>query len=148
MIKELLKEDLNDEFFKVYYEGFLYHYKHRKDIFKYRTIDELKEYVFKQLEQGIKFIGYYKEDELLGYYSYEIKEKLTRYIWIDELVVKEEYRGQGYGTILMNNVKEIRDKENASRIELNCWSFNEKAINLYKKIGYTEQRVILELKEE
>ena len=148
MIKELLKEDLNDEFFEIYYEGFLYHYNNRKDIFKYRTIDELKEYVFEQLEQGEKFIGYYKGNTLIGYYSYEIKNKLTKYIWIDELVIKEEYRGQGYGTILMNNVKEIKDKEQAARIELNCWSFNEKAINLYKKLGYTEQRVILELKEE
>ena len=148
MIKELLKEDLNDEFFDIYYEGFLYHYNNRKDIFKYRTIDELKEYVFEQLEQGVKFIGYYKEDELVGYYSYEIKNKLTKFIWIDELVIKEKYRGQGYGTILMNNAKEIRNKEQASRIELNCWSFNEKAINLYRKLGYTEQRVILELKEE
>ena len=147
MIRELTKDDLNDTFFDLYYEGFLYHYNHRKDIFKKRTIDELKEYVFEQFEKGLKIVGYYNDEELVGYYSYEIKEKVTKFIWIDELVVKEKYRKQGYGTILMNNVKELMDKDKISRIELNCWSFNEVAIRLYKKLGYTEQRCIFELKK-
>ena len=81
MIKELLKENLNKEFFDIYYEGFLYHYNNRKDMFNFKTIDELKEYVFNQLNNGIKFIGYYKNDELIGYYSYEIKDKLGEALW-------------------------------------------------------------------
>lgn len=144
MIKELTKEDLNDLFFDIYYEGFLYHYNHRKDIFKKRTIDELKEYVFEQIENGIKIIGYYKDNVLVGFLSYEIREKMNKVLWIDELVVTEKERGNGYGSLLMEEIKKISKKEKVKRIELNVYTFNDIAIKLYNKLGYKEQRIIFE----
>lgn len=145
MIRELTKEDLNDVFFDIYYEGFLYHYNHRKDLFKKKTKEELKEYVFEQIENGLKIIGYFNDNELVGYLGYEIKEKATKFIWIDELVITEKERGKGYGTLLMNEIKNIQEKENIQRIELNVFAFNESAVKLYKKLGYVEQRYIFEL---
>lgn len=145
MIRELTKEDLNDIFFDIYYEGFLYHYNHRKDLFKKKTKEELKEYVFEQIENGLKIIGYFNDNELVGYLGYEIKEKATKFIWIDELVITEKERGKGYGTLLMNEIKNIQEKENIQRIELNVFAFNESAVKLYKKLGYVEQRYIFEL---
>ena len=143
MIRELTKEDLNDVFFDLYYEGFMFHYNHRNDLFKKRTIEELKQYVFDQIENGLKIIGYYN-DELVGYLAYEIKEKATKFIWIDEFVITESERGKGYGTLLMEELNNIAEKEQVKRIELNVFSFNENAIQLYKKLGYKEQRIILE----
>ena len=145
MIRELTKEDLNDIFFDIYYEGFLYHYNHRKDLFKKKTKEELKEYVFEQIENGLKIIGYFNDNELVGYLGYEIKEKATKFIWIDELVITEKEREKGYGTLLMNEIKNIQEKENIQRIELNVFAFNESAVKLYKKLGYVEQRYIFEL---
>ena len=144
MIRELTKEDLNDLFFAIYYEGFLYHYNHRKDIFKKRTIDELKEYVFEQIENGIKIIGYYKDNVLVGFLSYEIREKMNKVLWIDELVVTEKERGNGYGSLLMGEIKKISKIEKVKRIELNVFTFNDIAIKLYNKLGYKEQRIIFE----
>lgn len=144
MIRELIKEDLNDTFFDIYYEGFLYHYNHRKDLFKKKTKEELKEYVFEQIENGLKIIGYFNDNELVGYLGYEIKEKATKFIWIDEFVITESERGKGYGTLLMEELNNIAEKEQVKRIELNVFSFNENAIKLYKKLGYKEQRIILE----
>ena len=43
MFKEATINDLDNDFFDLYYEGFLYHYNNRKDVFTYRTIDEIKE---------------------------------------------------------------------------------------------------------
>lgn len=144
MIRELTKEDLNDLFFDIYYEGFLYHYNHRKDLFKKRTIDELKEYVFEQIENGIKIIGYYKDNVLVGFLSYEIREKMNKVLWIDELVVTEKERGNGYGSLLMGEIKKISKIEKVKRIELNVFTFNDIAIKLYNKLGYKEQRIIFE----
>ena len=144
MIRELTKEDLNDLFFAIYYEGFLYHYNHRKDIFKKRTIDELKEYVFEQIENGIKIIGYYKDNVLVGFLSYEIREKMNKVLWIDELVVTEKERGNGYSSLLVEKIKKISKKEEVKRIELNVYTFNDIAIKLYNKLGYKEQRIIFE----
>lgn len=144
MIKEIKIEELNDEFFNLYYEGFLYHYNNRKDLFKKRTIDELKEYLYNQMENGLKIIGYFKNNKLIGYISYEIKEKVTNYLWIDEFVITETERGNGYGTLLLNEISRISDLEKVKRLELNCYCFNENAIKLYKKLGYKEQRIIFE----
>ena len=147
MIRELTKKDLNDSFFELYYEGFLYHYNHRKDLFKKKSKEELKEYVFEQFENGLKILGYFNDEELIGYIEYEIKEKATKFIWIDELIITEKERGKGYGTLLMNEIKRMQDVENIPRIELNVFDFNDIAIKLYKKLGYKEQRYIFELKK-
>ncbi len=144
MIRELVKEDLNKVFFDLYYEGFVFHYNQRPDIFKKRSIKELKEYVFEQLEKGLKIIGFYNDKELIGYLAYEIKEKATKCLWIDEFIITKKERGKGYGSLLMQEVKKISEKEKVKRIELNVYSFNENAIKLYKKLGYKEQRLILE----
>ena len=48
----------------------------------------------------------------------------------------------------MNEARKISKEENTSRVEFNCYAFNENAIKLYKKLGYVEQRYIFELKNE
>ena len=74
MIRELTKEDLNDVFFDLYYEGFMFHYNHRKDLFKKRTIEELKQYVFDQIENGLKIIGYYNNEQATNeYFHIDVK---------------------------------------------------------------------------
>ena len=149
MIKEIFKEDLDKTFFDLYYEGFMHHFKHRKDLFKKRKIDELKEYVFEQIEnEGLKIIGYFEEERLVGYLAYQIKQKVTKFLWIDEFVITKSKRSKGYGSLLMEQIKKIAKKEKVKRIELNCFSFNENAIKLYKKLGYKEQRTIYELEME
>ena len=146
MIRYANKEDLNKEFFDLYYEGFLYHYEHRKDIFKKRSIDELKEYLFNQIDNDdLKILFLEEDNNFIGFLTYEVKKKLTTSLWIDELIIKEEYRSHGYGTILIDKIKEICKNENIDRIELNCWSFNEKAMKFYNKLNFDVQRTIFEL---
>lgn len=45
----------------------------------------------------------------------------------------------------MDKIKEIAKAEECQRVEFCCWSFNKNAMNIYKHIGYKEQRVILEM---
>ena len=145
MIKELTKEELNDAFFDLNYEGFLYHYNHRKDIFKKKTKEELKEFFLENVDKGLKVLGLFKEDKLIGFLSYEIKEMATKYMWVDEFIITESERRKGYGTLLMNKAKEIAEKEKVKRIALNVFDFNKGAMKLYKNLGYSEQRHTLEL---
>ena len=145
MIRELIKEELNDAFFDLNYEGFLYHYNHRKDIFKKKTKEELKEFFLENVDKGLKVLGLFKEDKLIGFLSYEIKEMATKYMWVDEFIITESERRKGYGTLLMNKAKEIAEKEKVKRIALNVFDFNKGAMKLYKNLGYSEQRHTLEL---
>ena len=66
-------------------------------------------------------------------------------MWIDELVVYKDNRHSGNGKKLMEKIKEIAKKENCKRVEFCCWSFNQNAMEMYKHIGYKEQRSVLEM---
>ena len=75
-----------------------------------------------------------KDDRIKGIIIYKVREvknnisKLdSKTLYIDELAVDEEYRGNGIGRLLLNKMKEIARQEKCDSIELNCWSFNKRA---------------------
>ena len=57
-----------------------------------------------------------------------------RCIWIEDLYIKEEYRGQGLGKLLIDFVLE-RYHNCIFRLEVE--EENERAISLYKKCGFS-----------
>ena len=46
----------------------------------------------------------------------------------------------------MEEAKEIAKENDCDRIELNCWLFNDNALNMYEYIGYNKQRIIYKMK--
>lgn len=70
----------------------------------------------------------------------------SKVIWIDEIYIDENYRKKGIGRFLIEEVKRRAKQINCNQIELNCWEFNENAMEFYKKIGFKTQRRIMELK--
>lgn len=83
--------------------------------------------------------GYIIEDckEIQGY-AMVAKSFSTEFgkpcIWIEDLYIKEEYRGLGLGNMLMNFIT----KKYADCIfRLEVEEENERAVNLYKKNGFT-----------
>lgn len=61
--------------------------------------------------------------------------------YIDDIVVKSTYQNQGIATALFKYVEQMALKEGIDRIELDVWSFNEKAIRFYQKMGYTPKTI-------
>ena len=149
MIREIKKEEIDNNFYDLLYEGFFLHYNRRPDLFKKRTLDELKEWLYSEIDNaGLKILGYFKDDELIGFLSYKTVQKVTKCLWIDEFEITENERRKGYGTKLMEEIYKIAKEEKVKRIELNVYDFNENAIKLYKKLGYVDQRHILEMQIE
>lgn len=54
-------------------------------------------------------------------------------IWIEDLYIKEEYRGMGIGSFFLDFVKE---KYPHSVFRLEVEAENERAVNVYRKCGY------------
>ena len=75
-----------------------------------------------------------------------IKDKVTKTIWIEEIIIDGNYRNKGYGKKMIEQINTFAKENECTRIELNCWSFNKNAINFYNKLGFAEQRVIFEKK--
>ncbi len=56
-------------------------------------------------------------------------------IYIEDLYIKEEYRGKGYGEAIFKEICKIAKERNCGRIEWWVLDWNERAIKFYKKIG-------------
>ena len=101
------------------------HSNARKDIFKEKSIEEIK----KEVKEHIN-----------------LKDRTI--LWIDELVVDDKVRKIGIGKNLFSEVKRIAKEKNYDAVELNCWNFNERAIQFYEKCGMNIQRLIMDLKTD
>jgi GNAT superfamily N-acetyltransferase len=84
--------------------------------------------------------GYvFEEDGSVVGYSMIAKSYSTEYgglcIWIEDLYVKEKYRGRGIGTSFFKYIEKEYGKT-AVRFRLEAEKENENAIHVYKKCGY------------
>lgn len=71
--------------------------------------------------------------------------KDARILHIGKIVVDEKCRRKGIGKLMMKEINKISKKLKCDRIELNCWSFNEEAIEFYKAQGMKIQRLNFEM---
>lgn len=68
-------------------------------------------------------------------------------IFIDSMAVKEGYRGHGIGKAFFEIVKRIKEEKNLDGIELQVNAKNKAAYEMYKKCGFTEKSINMELRE-
>lgn len=64
--------------------------------------------------------------------------------WIEELFLKEEYRGGGRGAEMVEYIERVFP---ASRFRLEAEPDNERAIRLYKRLGFKELPYVQYVKE-
>ena len=113
-----------------------------------------KDAVKRVIEKGLTnehqvYICAADNENLVGYCSLTIKNNL----WVsanlgnvDELVVDSEYRKQGIGKLLMNEIEKIARNCNCKRLELDSAFHRTIAHNFYEGIGF-EKRAYLFTKE-
>ncbi len=58
-------------------------------------------------------------------------------LYLDDLFVKEAYRGKGIGKQLMQKMMEVAREEKCHRMRLQVLSWNSNAIEFYKQTGFT-----------
>ncbi len=56
-------------------------------------------------------------------------------IYLEDVYVREAYRGQGIGKALLAAVSQIAVEEGAGRLEWSVLNWNEPAIGFYKRLG-------------
>lgn len=145
LIRQANKNDIDKNLLKLYIDGFYMHYNKRKDIFSYKGIEELKNNLIDMLENSNEVLFVIEKNEnIIGYAALQIKDKNTKSIWIDEIIIDNNYRNNGYGKRLIDEILKFAKENKCQRIELNCWSFNDNALKFYDKLGFNPQRVIFE----
>ena len=124
------------------------HHKGRPDLFATGR----KKYSHRELRgileepDRVVFVAVDENDYVVGYlFSYIIDQKRNslfndiKTLYIDDLCVDESCRGMGIGKRLFAHSIEFGKAYGCYNIELNVWSFNEKAIEFYKKLGMDTQ---------
>lgn len=56
-------------------------------------------------------------------------------IFLEDLFVKEKYRGQGYGKALLQKLAQTARNRQCGRLEWNCLDWNTPSINFYRSLN-------------
>ncbi|MEO9485045.1 MAG: GNAT family N-acetyltransferase [Ekhidna sp.] len=79
-----------------------------------------------------------EQTNLLGYATF-IKQFATweadHYLYLDCIYLREEIRGKGVGTKLMQLIKSYAEEERCFQMQWQTPAFNKSAIEFYKKLG-------------
>ena len=56
-------------------------------------------------------------------------------IYLEDLYVKQEYRGKGYGKALLKRLAQIAMERKCGRLEWSCLNWNQPSIDFYLSLG-------------
>ena len=143
IIRKATLEDVENGLLDVFIEGYRYHQNGRPDVFVNLTSEELKQDLIDGLSK-FTILVLIDDNKIMGYLAYDFKAKHLKKMHVDQLVIKENVRGRGYGKMLMNEAIKIGKENACDRIELDCWCFNKDALAMYEHIGLNKQRVLFE----
>ena len=135
------------------YEVAKLHIEKRPDVFKIKTLEEIKSNLEETIQDESNIILIAEDKQIVvGVIICKVREinnhtnlKNAKVLWINEICVKQEYRRNGIGHFLIKNAKEIAKANNCLRLELNCWELNEEAMKFYENQGLTTQRRVMEI---
>lgn len=118
-------------------------YKESKNFFSLDAFqDALGRETFYVAESEQKIIGILE----LTYRHIEFPSMLTRdVIYIDTMAVNENYRGMGIGHHFFEMLKDLKKEKHFDGIELQVNAKNVAAYEMYKKCGFTEKSINMEL---
>lgn len=129
------------------------HHKGRPDIFK----ADCRKYTDEQIleiiadEKTPVLIAADEEDRVMGYAFCIFQQHMgsniltdIRTLYIDDLCVDENIRGQHIGSSLYNAVLDFARENGCYNVTLNVWSCNESAMRFYEKMGLVPQKIGME----
>jgi diamine N-acetyltransferase len=133
---------------ELFEEGDLHHREALPLIFERPdSVPRDREYLLAVMkDQGAALVVAEEKGQLLGLLHAFVRETPTipllvqrRYVIIDNVVVRHEWRGRGIGTLLMNWAEDWARRLDVPSLELNVFDFNKNAIEFYDRLGYGMQ---------
>ena len=152
-IRRAVNQDMED-INRLLLQVCLVHHRGRPDLFKYGA----KKYTDEQLRALIAddsrpiFVAVGEDDHVAGY-AFCVFQQHTgdniltdiRTLYIDDLCVDENRRGQHIGSQLYRYVLDFARENGCYNVTLNVWSCNEAAMKFYEACGLKPQKVGMEV---
>ncbi len=131
------------------------HHSGRPDIFKggvrKYTDDELK--IIIDDDSRPIFVAVDEDENVMGYAFCIFQQELNSHIltdiktlYIDDLCVDENIRGQHIGSKLYDHVLAFAREQGCYNVTLNVWSCNEGAEKFYQSMGMKPMKTYMEVK--
>lgn len=130
------------------------HQQGRPDLFK----EGAKKYNDDQLKEMLKdstrpILAAVNDDDVMQGYAFCIFQEhkndnvLTdiKTLYIDDLCVDENCRGQHVGTLLYEAVKKFAKESGCYNVTLNVWECNSAAMKFYQKVGLVPYKTGMEI---
>ncbi|EKD94479.1 MAG: GCN5-related N-acetyltransferase [uncultured bacterium] len=83
----------------------------------------------------------YDNDKAVGYMAMSIKDfgyRKSKYVEVENMGVDPDYRSQGIGHLLIDEAKKWAKSQNATKLYVEAYFKNDKAIKFYKREGFGE----------
>ena len=129
------------------------HHNGRPDLFKGNTRKYTDEQLIEMLKDDDKpiFVAVDENEKVLGYAFCKFIQHLNdniltdiKTLYIDDLCVDENCRGQHVGKQVYDFVVDFAKKSGCYNVTLNVWSLNEGAKKFYEKCGLVPQKIRME----
>lgn len=128
------------------------HHVIRPDLFKPYTTKYNEQELETLLKDGSKPIFVYDDGKVKGYafcQVTEVRDNLllqdNKTLYIDDICVDEQARGQHVGKALYEHVREYARSIGCHNITLNVWEGNDPALSFYRKMGMQVQKTTMEI---
>lgn len=96
----------------------------------------LNEWLFKKEIAEVIFIMENKKEIGFALFFHNFSTFLGRGgIYLEDLYVKSEYRGKGYGKAIFKQIAKIAVERNCGRLEWCCLDWNKPSIDFYLSLG-------------
>ncbi len=71
-----------------------------------------------------------------------LKWRTSHIVYLGGLAIHPDHSGKGYGKIMLKEILQFAQQHDFLRIELSVAVSNEKAIHLYKSVGFNEEGIL------
>jgi putative acetyltransferase len=94
------------------------------------------------LANGHKFI-FTSDGQRVGMFKLiPLSWRTSHIVYLGGLAIHPGYAGKGYGKMMLEEILQFSQRRNFLRIELSVAVSNEKAIHLYKSVGFNEEGIL------
>lgn len=101
------------------------------------TEDGLRETLFGENPKAAVVLGYYKDEPVaFALFFHNFSTFLGKPgIYLEDLFVKPEFRGKGFGKVMLAYLAKLAKDRDCGRLEWSVLDWNEPALKFYKSIG-------------
>ena len=100
------------------------------------TEDVLREWLFEKQKAEVLFAMLGKQEIGFALYFYNFSTFLGKAgLYMEDLFVKPQYRGYGYGKAILKRLAQIALERGCGRLEWWCLDWNKPSIDFYRSLG-------------